>query len=778
MAQSSMERPTALFYLREIGAICIGALGIVVLLALVSYAPTDLGAIRSSDPVTNLIGQVGAVVSHAMLWLVGLAAYAFPIGMIVGCGVLLRFRQDQTDWTAVGFRSFAWVIVLIASATLLTVHLQPWQSLPTGSGGVVGWGTVMSLIDLLHEPGLSIVSVAIGLVCLQLAIGFSWLNVFENTGRMLFAVGSFTTSLVRKTHRQTRMGLNWIVSSLLRLASKERTVEVPVPNRSVRKEPVFEPSEISVPKVPSLTPDTPDTPNTTTTTVRARPASAPTSAFPHETDVLTPIPSMEILSTDGGAESISEEEREALRALGQRLQEILADYKVTIAVESIITGPVVSRFEIQLAPGVMVNRIVNLANDLAREIAVSSVRVVPVIPGKSVVGVEIPNQQRAMVSLREVLDQTQFKTASSPLTLGLGKDISGVPVYADLERMPHLLVAGTTGSGKSVGINTMLLSFLYRLTPDDVRFIMIDPKMLELSVYDGIPHLLTPVVTDMQHAAKALQWCLNEMERRYRLMSELQVRNLGGYNDTVQKAKASGKPLYDPTWEIAPGDEPPELETLPLIVVVVDEFADMVMIVGKKIEQLIVRLAQKARAAGIHLILATQRPSVDVITGLIKANFPCRISYQVSSQADSRTILDQVGAEQLLGHGDMLYLPTGSSVPERVHGAFVSDQEVLDVIDAWRARGAPNYMLDLVQEVPEVDLSNSGLALDTEDGEDLFQQAINFVITSKKASASSLQTKFQIGWNKAARFMDQMESQGIVSEPDRNGRRQVLISEE
>jgi S-DNA-T family DNA segregation ATPase FtsK/SpoIIIE len=453
-----------------------------------------------------------------------------------------------------------------------------------------------------------------------------------------------------------------------------------------------------------------------------------------------------------------------------------------VEVVEVNPGPVITRFEIKPAPGVKVSKISNLAKDLARSLAVLSVRVVEVIPGKSVVGIEIPNEEREMVRLSEVLNARVFQDSSSALTLALGNDIGGNPMVANLAKMPHLLVAGTTGSGKSVGVNAMILSMLLKATPEEVRFIMVDPKMLELSIYDGIPHLLAPVVTDMKDAANALRWCVAEMERRYRLLASLGVRNLAGYNRKVKDAAAAGEPLLDPTWkpdEYLADDEQerPELETLPFIVVVIDEFADMMMIVGKKVEELIARIAQKARAAGIHLILATQRPSVDVITGLIKANIPTRMSFQVSSKIDSRTVLDQGGAEQLLGHGDMLYLPPGSGLPVRVHGAFVDDDEVHRVVSAWKARGEPVYVDDVLngaegENLPGVpNLSEGG---GDSEGDALFDEAVAFVTEGRRVSISSVQRKFKIGYNRAANLVDAMEASGVVSAAGHNGAREVL----
>uniref|UniRef100_UPI00289AB6E7 DNA translocase FtsK n=1 Tax=Pantoea septica TaxID=472695 RepID=UPI00289AB6E7 len=486
----------------------------------------------------------------------------------------------------------------------------------------------------------------------------------------------------------------------------------------------------------------------------------------------TPLPTLDLLTSPP-----AEEEPVDMFALEQtaRLVEArLGDYRVKAEVVGISPGPVITRFELDLAPGVKAARISNLSRDLARSLSAVAVRVVEVIPGKPYVGLELPNKHRQTVYLREVLDCAKFRDNPSPLSVVLGKDIAGQPVVADLAKMPHLLVAGTTGSGKSVGVNTMIISMLYKATPEEVRFIMIDPKMLELSVYEGIPHLLTEVVTDMKDAANALRWSVGEMERRYKLMSALGVRNLAGYNEKVEQAEAMGRPIPDPFWK--PGDSmdmtPPVLEKLPYIVVLVDEFADLMMAVGKKVEELIARLAQKARAAGIHLVLATQRPSVDVITGLIKANIPTRIAFTVSSKIDSRTILDQGGAESLLGMGDMLYMPPNSSMPVRVHGAFVRDQEVHAVVQDWKARGRPQY-IESITAGEESEGGAGGLEGD-EELDPLFDQAVAFVVDKRRASISGVQRQFRIGYNRAARIIEQMEAQGIVSEPGHNGNREVL----
>ena len=519
---------------------------------------------------------------------------------------------------------------------------------------------------------------------------------------------------------------------------------------------------------------TPPAPEESAPPPAAEPAQRSASPSVYHRPVLE-LPALDLLEEYDGDAS-GGYSQESLEDMSQLLESKLADFRVDAKVVSVLAGPVVTRFELQPAAGVKVSKFTSLAKDLARSLAVVSVRIVEIIPGKSVVGIEIPNERRETVRLKEILDSRQYRNARSPLTLALGKDIAGTPVMADIGKMPHLLVAGTTGSGKSVGINAMLLSMLYKAKPEDLRLILVDPKMLELSVYDDIPHLLTPVVTDMKDAAQALNWCVGEMERRYRLMAALGVRNLAGYNRQVEDASATDKPLLDPLWPQDAGEPAPALQRLPFIVVVIDEFADMMMIVGKKVEQLIARIAQKARAAGIHLLLATQRPSVDVITGLIKANIPARMAFQVSSKVDSRTILDQGGADQLLGHGDMLFLPPGTSMPVRVHGAFVSDEEVHAVAADWKARGEPEFVADLLAGVPaEAEVPGTvDLSGDTESDEPLYDEAVAFVLETRRASISSVQRKLRIGYNRAARLIEAMEQAGVVSPMNGSGGREVL----
>jgi S-DNA-T family DNA segregation ATPase FtsK/SpoIIIE len=457
-------------------------------------------------------------------------------------------------------------------------------------------------------------------------------------------------------------------------------------------------------------------------------------------------------------------------AMARQVELKLRDFGIEVQVVAVQLGPVITRFELQLPPGLKASRITNLTKDLARALLVLSVRVVEVIPGKPVIGIEIPNEHREIVRLREILTSEVYSGARSPLTLALGKDVSSQPVVANLAKMPHLLVAGTTGSGKSVAINAMILSLLFNASPNEVRLIMVDPKMLELSIYEGIPHLLAPVVTDMKEAANALRWCVGEMERRYQLMAALGVRNLAGYNHQVENAIEAGTP-NEPPW----GNEPQGLQPMPFIVVIVDELADLMMVVGKKIEELIARLAQKARAAGIHLILATQRPSVDVITGLIKANIPTRIAFQVSSRVDSRTILDQMGAEQLLGQGDMLYLPPGTGIPTRVHGAFVADHEVHAVVRYLKTLGAPDYVSEILRDAGEAEGGGGEEFADAE-SDPLYDQAVHIVLETRRASIAGLQRRLKISNNRAAHLLEAMERAGLVGPPQSHGSRKVLVS--
>ena len=618
-----------------------------------------------------------------------------------------------------------------------------------GSGGTLGQWLAQYGLPAFGFVGLTLLGVAGILAGAQTALGFSWLDVAEWLGgrihRLVTAIAAFAARRVEAATQ--RRAARKATRSAVR--KREQTREHDRKRRQRRQPPNIEP--------------------------RAVKEAKPEQVSLFDTAGVGPVPDMALLD-DKSADDSGGFSEESLQAMSRQLELKLAEFGVEAEVTSVLPGPVVTRFEMQPAPGVRAQKITTLAKDLARSLAVISVRVVEVIPGKSVIGIEIPNENREMVRLKEIFDTSEYERSKSPLTLALGKDVAGAPVVTDISRMPHLLIAGTTGSGKSVGVNAMLISLLYKASAEDVRLILVDPKMLELAVYEGIPHLLAPVVTDMSQAGHALNWCVAEMERRYRVMAALGVRNLAGFNRKVRDAQKKGAPLADPLAEEDGLEEAPELDTLPFIVVVIDEFADMMMVARKQVEQLIARIAQKARAAGIHLVLATQRPSVDVITGLIKANIPARISFQVSSRADSGTILDQGGAEQLLGHGDMLFLPPGTSVPNRVHGAFVSDEEVHRVVQDWKMRGEPNYDHDILRggiEGAFVDLP-SGSA-DTEQDDPLYDEALAFVIETRRPSISAVQRKLRIGYNRAARLIEAMEQAGVVTPMNSNGSRDVLV---
>ena len=738
--------------LREISMVGLFAIALFVLLAIVSYAPNDAAfSLSSSQNRTyNLVGTSGAYLADLVLFLLGWIAYLLPVSLVLVGTHLFRTHTGPAHWSVWFVRFSGWLAVIAGCCILCSLHFAPditGAGLPAGAGGALGQWLAEAGTIAFGWVGLSLLCTAAVLVGLQAATGFSWLDVAEITGRSLYRLSQIAIDGIERL--QNRL-------------------------RAIRSRPSMQPR----PQIKSAKPKEADA---TIVTKRqkapkilkpAAKVSKPDQKRLFNAQGVGELPSLDLLDErDHTAQSGYSDA--SLDAMSRQLELKLADFGVEASVVSVLPGPVVTRFEIQPAAGVKVQKISALAKDLARSLAVISVRIVEVIPGKSVVGIEIPNEDREMVQLRDVVTSSTFQDAPSHLTLALGKDIAGAPVVGDIAKMPHLLVAGTTGSGKSVGVNAMLLSILYKSTPEEVRLILVDPKMLELSVYEGIPHLLAPVVTDMKEAAHALNWCVAEMERRYRLMAAMGVRNLNGFNRQVREAQAKGEPLIDP---LADAEDAQPLTPLPAIVVVIDEFADMMMIVGKKVEQLIARIAQKARAAGIHLILATQRPSVDVITGLIKANIPARIGFQVSSKVDSRTILDQGGAEQLLGHGDMLFLPPGTALPQRVHGAFVSDDEVHRVVQDWKQRGTPDYLEEIVtgalDEEPFVKIEGDG---DTEQDDELYDEAVAFVLESRRASISSVQRKLRIGYNRAARLIEAMEMAGVVSEMNSNGSRELLV---
>ncbi len=740
------------------------------LIALSSYSPDDPGWSHtgSSAVVSNAVGPTGAWLADVFFSLFGYLAYLFPVLLALRAWNVFRARRIEDrgfEWVIFVLRAIGLVLVMVSATALAVLHHgDAVSSLPFGVGGILGGQVAEATASAFSYLGSTLILLAVFLFGVTIFTDLSWLALIDSTGQYSLLVAEWCrTQWVTLRNRSREQQL-----SADALKQRHDTVDSKFRKNAERKDPVI-------------------------STPIKKPVASVRVQQEKQGSLFIEAPSGELPAIGLLDKSKKTDQKgfskESLEAMSRMLELKLQDFGISAEVVEVLPGPVITRFEIQPAAGVKVSRISNLAKDLARSLAVISVRVVEVIPGKSVVGIEIPNEYREMVRLGDVLSSREYDEARSPLSLALGHDISGVPVIADLGRMPHLLVAGTTGSGKSVGINAMLLSLLFKASPDDVRLIMVDPKMLELSVYDGIPHLLAPVITDMKDAASGLRWCVGEMERRYKLMATLGVRNLAGYNRKVLEAVAQGKPLVDPFWQPeqnfsvhddAEEASAPPLEKLPYIVVVIDEFADMMMIVGKKVEQLIARIAQKARAAGIHLILATQRPSVDVITGLIKANVPTRIAFQVSSKIDSRTILDQGGAEQLLGHGDMLYLPAGSGVPVRVHGAFVDDHEVHRVVADWKKRGAPQYLEAITDPdttdaipIPGFSSPEEYEGADTE-SDPLYDEAVEFVLESRRASISSVQRKLRVGYNRAARLIEAMEVAGVVSTMSSNGSREVL----
>jgi S-DNA-T family DNA segregation ATPase FtsK/SpoIIIE len=746
--------------LRESAIIAIGIVALVVLIALATYSPDDPGFsfTGSANPVHNRIGVVGAWLADVLFFLFGRPAFLFPLMLgAAAWGLQRRLKSESASRANTLVRVAGFLLVLVSSCALTTLHWQP-GALRQSAGGVVGsvvGGGLAAGVDFL---GATLLMIAAWMAGLALAFGVSWLTMMDRVGTATWA------------------GLGWLRGRW----SSSRNAAEGRERRAARKEAV----ETLQKKSASRTPPRiePPTPVVEKSARSERERQVPLFDPPKANE----LPPLKLLDDPPPREPLYS--AEALEALSRLVEMKLKDFAIEAEVVAVQPGPVVTRFELRPAPGVKVSQITALAKDLARALSVLSVRVVEVIPGKSVMGLEIANEKRELVTLGEIIRSKAYDDMHSPLALALGKDIGGQPMVADLTRMPHLLIAGTTGSGKSVGINAMVLSLLYKSTAEHVRLIMIDPKMLELSVYEGIPHLLAPVVTDMKQAANALRWCVAEMERRYQLMAALGVRNIVGFNRRVKEASDAGKPIRDPVLLARAANDPsidqrqiPDLTPLPYVVVVVDELADLMLVVGKKVEELITRLAQKARASGLHLVLATQRPSVDVITGLIKANIPCRIAFQVSARVDSRTILDQMGAETLLGHGDMLYLPPGTSLPTRVHGAFVSDQEVHRVVQALKSSTPPSYIEEVLSgpQTPIPGLAGEegeGGAGGGEDAEadPLYDEAVRIVTTERKPSISYVQRRLKIGYNRAARLLEAMELAGLVGPLQPNGARDVL----
>lgn len=734
-----------------------------VLLALLTFNPNDPGLSHpghSPQGVVNAGGQVGAYVADALYLLFGYMAYLLPVCFAFIAWLTLKDHRAQlsANKAALLLRGVGLLFLLMGGCGLLALEIQAINAASTlKSGGMLGQMISSPLAHVLNIQGATLLLSALFLVGLTWLTGFSWIRATE-------LIGFYTLLLCHLVLKGVLLSFAAMQSGLSNLKARKQDKPVKVKrvkSKALPKQSV--PNEIKPPLADDIKTD------------EKKKVIKEKARKPMVSGVLPPLA---LLNQAQPGKPFGGYTPQELETLSREVEQHLLDFGIQVDVVSVHPGPVITRFELQLAAGVKASKLTALSKDLARSLSVNSVRVVEIIPGKTVVGIELPNQNRATVNLSEVLNADVYQKAHSPLTLALGVDIAGYPMVVDLAKMPHLLVAGTTGSGKSVGINAMILSLLLKATPETVRLIMVDPKMLELSVYDGIPHLLTPVVTDMKEAASALRWCVGEMERRYRLMASFGVRNLAGFNAKVLDAKERGEPLTDPLWKPTDSmdEKPPVLETLPYIVVVIDELADMMMVVGKKVEQLIARIAQKARAAGIHLILATQRPSVDVLTGLIKSNIPTRISFQVSSKIDSRTILDQQGAEQLLGYGDMLFLAPGGGAPLRVHGAFVDDKEVHLIADDWRARGTPDYIEEITQNTSdslEGGLGDEGQA--TEDSDPLYDQVVQFVIETRKASISAVQRRFKIGYNRAARLVEEMESKGIVG-PLEGGFRDILVS--
>mgnify|MGYP001267962135 CR=1 FL=1 len=762
-ARANFEEQTELLNvlrgrLREGALIGLAFTSVLFLLALLSFDTQDPGwsYTGGNAEIANLIGATGAWVADVVLFVFGFAGYLLPMLMMWQAWSVFLTKQAGTwiGWAIASFRGAGLLVLFTAICGLASLHFYTsGDYLPAGSGGVFGHLAHDVLVPAFSYVGSTLVLSAFGLIGFTVAFDVSWPVVFDR-------IGGFVLGLVARIQGYaTRVRSARSTQRERKAAEQIRrdTLETQIKRQEGKPQPAI---RTELPPVE-----------------KSERANRERQGKLFDVVAAGELPELRLLNASDPSEQRGYS-TDDLEAMSRLLELKLRDYNVEAEVVAVFPGPVITRFEIQPAAGIKVSKIAGLVKDLARSLAVVSVRVVEVIPGKSVVGIEIPNLDRQMVRLSDVLASKAYDTSASPLSLALGHDISGQPIVVDLARMPHLLAAGTTGSGKSVGLNAMILSLLFKASPEEVRLIMVDPKMLELAIYEGIPHLLTPVVTDMKEAANALRWCVGEMERRYRLMAALGVRNMAGYNRKVREAVAAGEPLLDPL--CPPDAEAETLEVLPYIVVIIDEFADMMMIVGKKVEELIARIAQKARAAGIHLVLATQRPSVDVITGLIKANIPTRIAFQVSSKVDSRTILDQGGAEQLLGHGDMLYLPPGSPLPARVHGAFVDDDEVHRVVASWKALGEPNYLDEILVNRTDADIlpGSAGVASDDdgEEADELYDQAVEFVTESRRASISAVQRKLRIGYNRAARLIETMEKAGLVSEMNSNGSREVLAN--
>ena len=765
-------------FAREVGLI-LGLVGLVFwLAALLSYSPQDAAWSTSGNPeaasgtlvaAKNWGGHLGAWVADASYFLLGFSVWwAIAAGCRAWLMSLTRGLRDDTHISLQSRRAsrirfwLSLLLLLAASAALEWSRLYRFEfRLPGHAGGVIGYLLGSLGVKWLGFAGSGLVFIALGVIAVASVFNFSW-------ARVALALGARVDSFLASFREKRELAVDLAVGKKAAREREETLIDERIEIEEHHPVPVIiKPPLAELPK--------------TERSMKIRPQASPASLAPSAQPVPTAsvavspsdskLPQVSLLDTAlQRQESVASE---TLEMTSRLIEKKLKDFGVEVRVVAAAPGPVITRYEIEPATGVKGSQVVTLAKDLARALSLVSIRVIETIPGKNYMALELPNAKRQMIKLSEILGSQVYNDATSLLTMGLGKDIAGHAVVADLAKMPHCLVAGTTGSGKSVGINAMILSLLYKADARDVRLLLIDPKMLEMSVYEGIPHLLAPVVTDMRQAAHGLNWCVAEMEKRYKLMSKLGVRNLAGYNAKIDEAMASGEFIYNP-FSLTP-EQPEPLERLPYIVVVIDELADLMMVVGKKIEELIARLAQKARAAGIHLILATQRPSVDVITGLIKANIPTRLSFQVSSKIDSRTILDQMGAEALLGMGDMLYMPSGTGFPIRVHGAFVSDDEVHRVVAYLKAQGTPNY-IDGVLEGGTVDGEGGDLSGDAGGEKDpMYDQAVEVVLKNRKASISLVQRHLKIGYNRAARLVEDMENAGLVSAMSGSGQREILV---
>ena len=747
-----------------------GFFGIFVLLALISYSVKDpgwtsqtftSGLVDNTKEISNFVGSWGAYLSDFLLTVFGYMSYILPYWLLWPLISHFFIAKNSIPFSdaysgLLGLKVFGWILVVVSGSTLFSIILEPGFSyLPQEGGGLIGSKISSLTLGPLSTVGSGLLFTSLVLLGLTLSLEVSWANLISKSQTYLLTsgtqIGEKLSNFLENLRQKQKLKKE-------KVKRQEKVIE------STKVKEVSKPAEVVKQKLKLDT---------------SKRAEEEKQEELFEYKEISQPPKLSLL--DEKTEISSDETSESsLRQLGELVVSKLAEYNINdVTVESIQPGPVVIRLELKLPSGLKVNQVSNISKDLARSLAKTSVRIVEVIEGRDTIGIEVPREDRQPVLLSEVLSSTVYDDSKSPLTIALGKDISGSAVVADLSSMPHLLVAGTTGSGKSVAINAMLISILYKATPEQVRLILIDPKMLELSVYEDIPHLLAPVITDMKEASSGLRWCVNEMERRYKLMAHLGVRNLNGFNKKVSDSIASGELIKDPTWKIneaAEGEEAPTLEELPFIVLAVDELADLMMVVGKTAEQLIARIAQKARAAGIHMLLATQRPSVDVITGLIKANISSRVAFQVASKMDSRVVLDQGGAEQLLGKGDMLYISPGTSIPQRVHGAFVGDDEVKRVADDWRQRGKAEYLEEVTKEEGTVS-GMPGIASESEDGEkdELYDEAVAFVAQSRRASISAVQRRLRVGYNRAARIIETMEETGIVSPMATNGNREVLI---